>query len=193
MPLTIAPSARGLIFDLDGTLADTMPAHFQAWTDVARKYGFDFPEQLFLDLAGVPTFEILTQMKAKYDLDMDIAAVTQEKEMRFLDYADSIGLIDPVVDLLKASWGKIPTSVGTGALRYIANRIIEKTQLGPYIDHVVSSEDVSKHKPDPETFLKCAALMGVEPQYCQVFEDGEPGLIAARTAGMIVTDVRAYV
>jgi HAD superfamily hydrolase (TIGR01509 family) len=57
----------------------------------------------------------------------------------------------------------------------------------------VTADDVVRHKPDPETFLKCAELMGVEPEFCQVFEDGELGMQAAQRAGMILTDVRPFV
>ena len=61
-----------------------------------------------------------------------------------------------------------------------------------YYNIIVSAEDVQNHKPHPDTFLKCAELMGVKPESCQVFEDGDMGLIAAEKAGMIVTDVRLF-
>jgi HAD superfamily hydrolase (TIGR01509 family) len=61
-----------------------------------------------------------------------------------------------------------------------------------FFDTIVSADDVANHKPFPDTFLRCAEIMGVEPQFCQVFEDGEMGLLAAERAGMIVTDIRPY-
>ena len=81
-------------------------------------------------------------------------------------------------------------SVGTGADAYRARLMLESTGLIGLFDHIVSAEDVVNHKPHPDTFLRCAELMGVEPSECQVFEDGDPGLEAARRAGMVATDVR---
>lgn len=70
---------------------------------------------------------------------------------------------------------------------------LETLDLLRYFVAVVSADDVKKHKPEPETFLECARLMGVEPQYCQVFEDGVLGIEAAEKAGMMVTDVRPFI
>jgi HAD superfamily hydrolase (TIGR01509 family) len=70
---------------------------------------------------------------------------------------------------------------------------LETLDILKYFDHVVSADDVTRHKPEPETFLKCARLMGVEPQFCQVFEDGDLGIEAAQKAGMMVTDVRPFI
>ena len=60
-------------------------------------------------------------------------------------------------------------------------------------DAIVSADDVENHKPEPHTFLKCASLMNVAPEYCQVFEDGDLGIEAAKTGGMMVTDIRPFI
>ncbi len=191
-PLNIDPSAKGLIFDLDGTLADTMPAHFFAWQQVAREEGFEFPEKLFYELAGVPTFTILAQMNEKHNLDMDIQSVTHRKEEVFLAYLDEVKPIEPVVKLVYQSQDILPMACGTGGIRKVADRLLEKLQLTSYFLAVVTADDVEAYKPAPDTFLKCAEQMGVPPSKCQVFEDGLPGIQAAQKAGMIVTDVRPY-
>jgi len=89
--------------------------------------------------------------------------------------------------------GKIPMAIGTGAGRTSAMLQLTELNILSYFDYVVTADDVTRHKPEPDTFLRCAELMGVEPAYCQVFEDGELGMDAARTAGMLLTDVRPFV
>ena len=88
---------------------------------------------------------------------------------------------------------RIPMAVGTGAGRTSAMLQLKELGIDQLFDFVVTADDVTKHKPEPETFLKCAELMGIEPQYCQVFEDGELGMQAAISAGMLLTDVRPFV
>ena len=102
-------------------------------------------------------------------------------------------ITDLMVDIVKAQYGILPMSVGTGASRQSALLQLEELGLTAYFDHIVTSDDVTRHKPEPETFLECARLMGVNPEYCQVFEDGLLGMEAARDAGMILTDVRPYI
>ena len=84
-------------------------------------------------------------------------------------------------------------TVGTGASRRSAEVQLEALNLTHYFQGLVSADDVDHYKPEPHTFLECARIMGVKPQFCQVFEDGELGIQAAKNAGMIVTDVRPYI
>jgi HAD superfamily hydrolase (TIGR01509 family) len=83
-------------------------------------------------------------------------------------------------------------AVGTGSNREKALDMLNKTGLLHYFDCVVTADDVEHGKPHPETFLRCAQLMGVDPEFCHVFEDGPAGLAAARDAGMMLTDVKPY-
>jgi HAD superfamily hydrolase (TIGR01509 family) len=70
---------------------------------------------------------------------------------------------------------------------------LKELEIDRLFDFIVTADDVDRHKPEPDTFLKCAELMGVEPEFCQVFEDGELGMKAALKAGMLLTDVRPFV
>lgn len=190
--LEIHPHARGLIFDLDGTLADTMPAHFMAWQQIACEEGFEFPESRFYELAGVPTFTILEQMNQLYNLSMDTQAVTIRKEEAFLSFADQVFPIEPVIEIVYRYHQRLPLACGTGGIRKVAHYLLEKLDITQYFEAVITADDVDAHKPDPDTFLKCAEEIKISPEFCQVFEDGEPGIIAAQRAGMIVTDVRPH-
>ena len=100
--------------------------------------------------------------------------------------------IDPVTALVQKYYGKLPMSVGTGGHREAVEKTLEIIGIRHYFDIIVTANDVVNHKPHPETFLRCSELMGVAPADCEVFEDGDLGIEAARSAGMIATDVRSW-
>ena len=192
MKIKIDPDAKGLIFDLDGTLADSMPIHFKAWRLTAAENGFDYTEKQFLDTAGMPTHKIVTVINKELGFSLDPAKFSRRKEEIFLQNIKDLKVIKPVADIVREYHNRLPMSIGTGGKKEIAWLTLKILGLDKYFDIVVSAEDVENHKPNPDTFLKCAELMKVAPEYCQVFEDGEMGLLAANRAGMIVTDVRPY-
>ncbi|MCX7679375.1 MAG: beta-phosphoglucomutase family hydrolase [Spirochaetes bacterium] len=191
--LEVHPSARALIFDLDGTLVDTMKIHFEAWKEVGRSNGFDYPEELFYRLAGIPTKTIVHLLNAEFGYSLDVEKISKEKEEAFLRNVHFVKPILPVVEIVETYFGILPMAIGTGNTRTIALRILKQTRLAHCFRVIVTADDVTYHKPHPETFLRCAELMHIEPQCCQVFEDGDQGLEAARRAGMIATDVRCFV
>ncbi len=190
--LTINPKAKGLIFDLDGTLADTMPIHYTAWKNAAAKYGIHFTPELFIELAGIPLYPTVEKLNHIFGKSINPVEMGDLKETEFEQNMHLTPEIKIVTDLVRANHGKIPMAVGTGGSRRIAFKTLEVIGLQGYFDILVSSEDVSNYKPNPETFLKCAEQMGIAPVDCEVFEDGVLGIQAAQTAGMMVVDVTKY-
>ncbi len=192
MTLTINDNAKGLIFDLDGTLVDTMPIHFEAWKKMSGHYGFEFTEETFYHYAGIPTKKIISLLNEERNLSTDPEEAMLIKEAAFLENLDRVEPVEFVVRLLRENKGQLPVSVGTGSRKHMAEKILEAAGLKEFFSIVITADDVVNHKPEPDTFLACARLMGVEPEHCQVFEDGDLGLEAARRAGMIATDIRPY-
>lgn len=190
--ITVEPGVKGLIFDVDGTLADTMPTHFKTWQQLAKTYGFSFPEELFLKWAGISTSKIITLINQAQGLRLDPEKLAKIKNQAYLKLVSQLELIKPVFEIVTRYHGELPMALGTGECREVAIVNIKAAGLDRYFDIIVTSDDVTHNKPDPETFLKCARLMNVPPEACQVFEDGEMGLEAARRAGMIATDVKPY-
>ena len=190
--LSISPSAKGLIFDLDGTLADTMPIHFVAWKNAAAKYGIDFTPGLFQQLAGIPLYPTVEKLNQMFGKTIDPKEMGDLKEAEFEKNMHLTPEIKVVTDLVRKFHRKIPMAVGTGGSRRLSLKSLDIIGLGGYFDILVTSEDVTNFKPHPETFLKCAEQMGVAPVECEVFEDGLLGIQAARTAGMMVVDVTEY-
>lgn len=192
MILDINPKAKGLIFDLDGTISDTMPIHYIAWRNAAAKHGIDFTVELFGQLAGIPLYPTVEKLNELFGTSIDPQQMGDEKELEYENNMHQAVPIGPVVEIIKKYHGKIPMAVGTGGLKRLAKKSLELIGIDKYIDIIVAYEDVTNYKPHPETFLRCAELMGVEPQFCQVFEDGILGIEAAKKAGMMVVDVKDF-
>ncbi|HYQ55919.1 MAG TPA: HAD hydrolase-like protein, partial [Draconibacterium sp.] len=144
--LDINPQAKGLIFDLDGTLADTMPVHFNAYQNILGKYGVDYSARMFLELAGVPAVETIERINEVYGVKLHPKEVGFEKEAEYERMMHKIKPIQPVVDLVKKYHGKLPMAVGTGGYRHLAQKTLEFIGLSDYIDIVVTANDVSNFK-----------------------------------------------
>lgn len=191
--IKIYPQTRALIFDIDGTLADTMPTHKLAFKKVLGGYGIELSDELFSSIAGVPVLPQMEMFKTMFkpkNFNPEVVAI--EKEEEYFKTIDKMAPIKEVFDVLKAAYGKMPIGCGTGGDRKVAFKTLEVIGAIGMVEAVVTCDDVLNGKPHPETFLKCAKMLGVEPKFCQVFEDGEPGIEAAKAAGMAVTDVREY-
>lgn len=194
MQYDIKPGIKGLIFDLDGTLADTMPLHFKGWRTACRKYGADIDTAFLRKHTGSPGWIIANEIIKSCNLEgtVTIEQIMAEKLIQFYKEQHQVQPITPVVDIVKKYWGKLPMAVGTGGHREAVERTLEVTGLTKYFDIIITANDVSMFKPHPETFLRCANLMNIEPEFIEVFEDGDLGIEAAINAGMIATDVRSW-
>ncbi len=185
---------KAFIFDLDGTLADTMSVHYKACQLVCNRKGFDFPEDYFYQEAGKPTLEVFRNLILKLEIKgIDGNELGQEKEKKFLELIPSVKPVKFVSQIAKKYKGKIPMAIGSGGQRNTVELTLTAIGFDDFFDSIVTCDDVEYHKPHPETFLKAALEMGVEPHECVVFEDGDPGLEAAKTAGMMTIDVRYYI
>ncbi|MFV0378848.1 MAG: HAD-IA family hydrolase [Mangrovibacterium sp.] len=187
------PDAEALIFDLDGTLSDSLPVHIATWHKVCARYNCHFDEGMIAELTGMPTIRFAERVIADNKLvGVDPEEIVKLKQETFWEHADLLRPHPAVVDLVYKYHGKIPLAVGTGASRKSAMVQLEKLGLVRYFDAIVTADDVTEHKPEPETFLKCAELIGVKAQKCQVLEDGVLGMQAAEAAGMYLIDVRPF-
>lgn len=181
---------KGLIFDCDGTLADTMPLHWRAWSAITSRHGIHFPEDRFYSLGGVPSRDILEMLREEQRLEIDPLAVAKEKEIAYLDLMHQVGPIHEVVNIAREHHGKLPMAVASGGIKPIIEKVLVHLGIREYFDAVVTSEDVKRQKPAADIFLEAARRIGVEPKFCRGFEDTDLGMTAIRSAGMHAVDVR---
>jgi len=181
---------HGIIFDCDGTLADTMPSHYEAWMAVLDRYSLQMSEDRFYALGGWPTLRVAELLIRESGREVDAHRLSHEKEELFTEMLHLVRPIEPVAEVVRAHRGQLPLAVATGATRPICEQILEKIGLAGSFLTIVSSEDVHHHKPAPDVFLEAARRIGVDPAHCRVYEDTDPGIEAARRAGMRYVDVR---
>jgi len=194
MKYNIQPGIKGLIFDLDGTLADTMPYHYEGWKNACRKYGVDIDTAFLLRHTGSPSLTVADEIIKKYNLGGVVTNdhLLNEKMSEFYKLQHLVKPIAIVTDIVKRYYGKLPMAIGSGGHRLAVERTLKITDLRKYFDIIITANDIEYFKPHPETFLKCAELMKIAPSNIEVFEDTDFGLEAAHIAGMIATDVRSW-
>ncbi len=181
---------RGIIFDCDGTLADTMPLHWRAWQLISAKHRFAFPEDRFYSLGGVPSRDIVKMLCAEQGLALDHLAVAREKEAAYLPLIAQVEPINVVVSIARQNYGKIPLAVASGGSRRIIQQVLEHLGILHLFQAVVTNEEVLNQKPAPDIFLEAARRSGVPAQFCRAYEDTDLGMQAIHAAGMEAVDVR---
>ncbi|WP_319534506.1 beta-phosphoglucomutase family hydrolase [uncultured Vibrio sp.] len=175
---------EGFIFDMDGTLIDTMPAHLAAWQATADRFDFPFCQDWFHSLGGMPSFKIVIELNHKHGLSLDPKQVAKFK-METFAAMELHGEIIPCTNVVLEEYlGFKKIAVGTGSQRESAMRLLSHAGLLDKLDAVVTATDVENHKPFPDTFLMAAEHLGIEAAGCLVFEDTELGKRAAHAAGM---------
>jgi beta-phosphoglucomutase family hydrolase len=188
--MSLPARIKGLVFDCDGTLADTMPLHWRAWHMITQRYDLHFPEDRFYSLGGVPARDILKLLAQEQGRSLDHIAIAHEKEETYLTTLSEVEPIHAVVEIAQANHGKIPMAVASGGTEKIINLVLERLKIRHLFDAVVTSEMVKHQKPAPDIFLEAAKRIGVDPKFCRAYEDTELGMTAIRAAGMEAVDVR---
>ncbi|MEA1885977.1 MAG: HAD-IA family hydrolase [Bacteroidota bacterium] len=194
MEFILPAEIKGMIFDLDGTLANTMPLHIKAWKQACQSFGMDMSSEFLRSFTGTPginiAYAVIKYHSKEGDIDPDIIADKKKENFRKMQHL--VTEVKPVADIVRKYHGKIPMALGTGGHRETVCRTLEVIDMKKYFDHIITADDVENHKPDPETFLKCSELLAVPPGEIMVFEDGDLGIRAAKTAGMHPVDVRGW-
>jgi beta-phosphoglucomutase len=177
---------RAFIFDLNGTMIDDMSYHIKAWHRILNGLGANLSYDQVKEECYGKNHELLervfpgrfsTQQKDNMSLD-------KEKQYQ-QEYRPHLELISGLDRLLQqAKDNQVKMAIGSAAIRFNIDFVLEGLSIGHYFEGIVSADDVSKSKPDPETYLKCAEILKVYPWECIVFEDSPKGVEAAANAGM---------
>jgi len=174
--------ADGLIFDCDGTLVDTMPSHYHAWSTVLASYGCTFPESDFYHLGGMPMAKIVARLNEEQGLSIPVQAAVAKKVDFYLAHSPTLQPIGPVAAIARRFHGKKPIAVASGGSRQLVSHSLASAGLTSLFEVVVTSEDVEHGKPAPDTYHLAAERLGLQARNCLVFEDAPTGIASAEAA-----------
>ncbi len=176
---------RAFLWDMDGVIVDSGPAHYLSWREAFSARGIDYSEVQFKSLFGTRDDLIIRIVMGQLPQDV-VDDIAEEKERRYREMiAGSVRVFPGVIHLLSAMRKSgFRTALGTSAPMANVDAVSAHFGLGKYFDTVVCGEDVNEGKPSPEIYLLAAHRLGVDPAHCVVFEDSPHGVEAAKRAGM---------
>jgi beta-phosphoglucomutase-like phosphatase (HAD superfamily) len=177
------------LFDCDGTITDSMPAHYVAWRRALGEWGAEFTEDLFYAWGGRPVADVVADLNRAQGLAMPVAAVAERREQIFQAMLPRITPVPGVLAHIEDGYGRVPFAVVSGSTRDAVIASLTAVGLLDRFDVLVCAGDYENAKPDPECFLLAARKLGVAPRRCLVFEDTDLGLRAAAAAGMAAVRV----
>ena len=175
---------KAYLFDCDGTIADSMPLHYVAWSKALSEWNCPFSEELFYAWGGMPVADIISALNAKHGLQMPVVDVALRKEQLYFEILPQLKAVPEVLEHIEARYGQIPFAVVSGSTRDSVTASLEALKILDRFDTMVCAGDYTRSKPDPEPFLVAAQRLGIAPPDCLVFEDTDMGIQAATAAGM---------
>jgi HAD superfamily hydrolase (TIGR01509 family) len=190
MKIEIPAHIRGLIFDCDGTLVDSMPLHMRAWEFALASAGAAWDYDFFFSKKGMQEEDIVDLYNTQFGSALNRPATVQAKHEYFRDHSAEFKPIRHVVDVVIRYKDALPMAVVSGGTRENVHLELDAIGIKNVFKAILTADDNIKPKPAPDSFVEAARLINIQPHLCQVFEDGELGLEAARRAGMLATDIR---
>jgi HAD superfamily hydrolase (TIGR01509 family) len=169
VPTTIPlpDGCQGLVFDLDGTLLHTMHHHWMAWEQVSQEYGFKLTKETLFSMAGMPSVRIMEVLATEQGLTFDVEGAALRKQKIYASLATDTEVIPMVMETARQAKARgLPVAVATGGSKLQVKVAMESAGVDTFFDAVVTCDDVEHGKPHPETFLKAAQLIGVDPEKC---------------------------
>jgi beta-phosphoglucomutase-like phosphatase (HAD superfamily) len=172
------------LFDCDGTIVDSMPLHYKAWTQALAHWNCEFAEDLFYAWGGKPTADIVDTLNRMYGLQMPVDDVVQRKEAVYFANLAELQVVPEVLEHIELSHGRVPFAVVSGSTRESVVASLTALGLLDRFEALVCAGEYQRGKPDPEPFLIAAQRLGIAARDCLVFEDTDLGIQAATAAGM---------
>jgi HAD superfamily hydrolase (TIGR01509 family) len=178
---------EAVVFDWDGTLADTLPVVTLIFQKVLRGIGCDVSDEFLAKRIGIGARNMLKEVLQHTGISFDdvmIDALLEKKTKIQAELLGRIELFDGAIELLDSLRFKLKMALATMSNRTVIDKLLRMKRLEGYFDFVITADDVSKPKPDPEVFLECTLKLGCQPETCVVIEDSVFGVVAAKSAGM---------
>lgn len=190
--IKISNNIKAILFDCDGTLADTMPIHLNAWAETFRLEGRECPMEFFDSRKGAPAEKIVAEYNEKFNDNLNPDEFSDKKDIITLKKLKHAKPIDFVAELALKYKGKMPMAVVSGGKKNNVMTTLNALGFDNHFDTVITNDDGFKSKPAPDMFLEAANRLDVPAENCLVLEDGDFGIIAAKNANMEFIDVRDY-
>jgi HAD superfamily hydrolase (TIGR01509 family) len=185
-------SLHGVLFDLDGTLIDTMPLHYEAYRRTFLEMGLSLTPEGFYGNVGGTALETIPRFLAGRPAPSSVAEIHERKKRELAKLLDDVDLVVlPAANLLPLLRGRVPMAVATSGARPGVEKMLRRLGWLETFQAVVTAEDVKNGKPAPEVYLEAARRLGVPAGECLAFEDTDDGVASARAAGCTVVDVRS--
>ena len=183
---------RAVIFDLDGTLIDSMWVWAQVDVDFLHKYGYDVPDDLHEAIEGMSFLEGAHYFKGRFSIPLTVNEIYEEwHRMAYDFYVNEVPLKSGAFEFIKKLKALgIKTAIATSNSRRLTEQILRVQGVLEDFDAIVTSDEVEKGKPDPQIYLQAAEKIAVNPEDCLVFEDVAMGILAGKSAGMTVCAIR---
>jgi HAD superfamily hydrolase (TIGR01509 family) len=190
MKISVPENIKGLIFDCDGTLVDSMPLHAKAWEHAITSAGAVWDFDFIFSKRGMMDRDIVRLYNERFSTSLDYDSVAESKHAYFRKYNTHVKPVPHVIDIAKRYHKVLPMAVASGSRKEDVHYQLDQLNIKGLFDTILTADDKIKPKPAPDIFLEAAKRINVPPEFCQVFEDGDLGLKAALTAGMHATDIR---
>lgn len=183
----------GYIFDCDGTLADSMPLHHQAWTHALNESGapFDFPYEQMCSWGGKSLQGTVADLNTQHGTRLDASRIRSSLARFIQQHLPSVQPRAHIVELARELATQAPVAVASGGHRQDVHITLNAIGVRDLFEVIITQDDVTHSKPAPDIFLIAAERLGVKPTECLVYEDSPTGIAAAKAAGMDVIRVDA--
>lgn len=177
---------KAFLFDLNGTMIDDMDYHVRSWHRILNELGANLTKAEAMAECYGKNHEVIERVFPGRFSEAEKDRMSLEKEKQYQEeYRSSLALIPGLMEfMIEAKKNNVKMAIGSAAIMFNIDFVLDGLNIRDYFDVIVSADDVSRSKPDPETYLKCASLLGVDPKNCLVFEDVPKGVESAYNAGM---------
>lgn len=192
MPASLPADIEAIIFDCDGTLADTFGAHFRAFRDILADYQVAFDAEFYHARLGLSRYQLLEDLKQTQGKPFDEQAVAERNTAAFLKHLSAVRPIPYTHDILRSQYGRLRLGVASGGQRPIVEATLKAIGVRDMLDCLVTLEDTGVGKPAPDLYLLAAEQIKVDPRFVLAYEDSDEGMEAAERAGMRVIDIRPF-